>query len=228
MGRRKKKTKAAPKPTSRWPAIRAAILSFFVVFNVLAAIPSPGWVTHHKLSTPTNQAELKRWVGILGDLGIQTEPRELAEWYVGFAGSWMRARGWLLTPIDAWMRWTMTSQGWRLFGMPDERPFALSIVAKTPSGDRLLYQSGDFDHEWQAGKLQFRRVRALFNPGNLHAPSTYTAFAKNIAREAFDEVPEATHVVITLLQFRTTLPGEPPDDSAKPRYVKTFSRKDVE
>jgi hypothetical protein len=122
------------------------------------------------------------------------------------------------------MDYTQTSQGWRLFGMPDERPFALSVTAKTPSGDRLLYYSGRPEHDWQAGRLQFRRVRALFNPGNLHAPSTYAAFAKQLAIEAFAEVPDATEVVISLNQKRTTLPDEPKDDRVDVRYVQRFPR----
>ncbi|MEQ8280010.1 MAG: hypothetical protein RMA76_42705 [Deltaproteobacteria bacterium] len=216
----------APDPSSPrwWPPLRAAILSFFIVFSVLSAVPTPGNVTMQKINLKTNRAELLRWVKILDGWGIEVEPDELAQWYVDLAKDLEGIKRTVVAPIGPVQAWTKTHQGWRLFGMPDERPFSLQIVASFGGERRVLYRTASDEHDWNDALFRFRRIRGSFNPGNLYAPGTYDGFARNVSAMVFEEFPDADEVIISMIQTHTTLPGKPKDPTAEERYVRTFTR----
>lgn len=222
----------APAPTNDpprkqpewWPRVRAAILVYFIVFSILSATPTPGQVTLDKINLPTNRAELNRWVKILGGWGIDVEPDALAQWYVDLARDLEHIKGYAVAPIGPFQHWTKTYQGWRLFGMPDERPFALQIVQVTKGERELLYYTGDDAHDWHDELFRFRRIRGCFNPGNLYAPGTYDGFAERVSEMVFEERPDADEVIVSMIQKHTTLPGKPKDPTTQERYVKRFQR----
>lgn len=216
---RKKKAQAR-----RWPEIRAAIIAFVVLFNVLAAVPTPGYVNKQKLNRPIARAELERWVRFFGAFGIETDSEGLAAWYIDFSAGIEETKWKVLTPILWWMNLTKTHQGWRLFGMPDERPYALKVVARIRGKEELLYQSGDSEHRYMAGLFEFRRVRALYNPGSSGPPNTYRGFAKRAADRIFEDRPEVDEVVISVLRSHTTLPSEPEDAAVEERWLMRFPR----
>jgi hypothetical protein len=222
---KKKQPKRKEKQNDRWPKIRAAIIAYFILFNLLAAIPTPGHISRETLERPINQAELVRWVRLFESIGIDTDPKSLGDWYLGFAASIERTRGWVVRPIDPWMAFTQTWQGWRLFGMPDERPYALKVAVRRGGKEEVIYQSGVPDKRWNASLFEYRRVRALYNPGNSGPPSTYAGFGSRISEQIFEEMPDVDRVVISLLQTHTTLPGEPPDPEIKESYPLQFPRR---
>jgi hypothetical protein len=225
--KRAKATKRDRKEPRRWPAwktVRAAIIAYFVAFNVLAAVPTPGDVNREKLSRPIARAELHRWVAILGSFGIDTEADALGQWYIDLAKSVESVRWTVLKPILWWMDFFATHQGWRLFGMPDERPYALQIYAVRRGEKELLYKSADLDHRWNASFLEYRRVRAVYNPGHSGPPTTYGGFGRRISEKVFDEMPDAGEVIVSVERSHTTLPGEPPDDTVEEQFPMVFER----
>jgi hypothetical protein len=195
-----------------------------VFFNIVAAIPSPGSITKETLNRPINRAELDRWVALFSAFGIDTNPEELGDWYIGFAADMVAAHAWAIKPIEPLMSLTQTWQGWRLFGMPDERPYALEIRVTRDGKDEVIYESGSPELRWNASLLEYRRVRAVYNPGHGGPPSTYRGFGKRISDQIFREMPDVDRVTISMLQTHTTLPGEPPDPAVSRTYPMTFSR----
>lgn len=224
MGKNRQPKKGETNPLARWPAIRAAIIAFVVFFNVLAAVPTPGHVTKQRLNRPIARAELHRWVRFLGAFGIETDADGLADWYIGFSAGIEETKWKLLSPITWWMNLTKTHQGWRLFGMPDERPYALKVVGTSDGTEELLYQSGDFGHRYMADFFEFRRVRALYNPGSSGPPNTYRSFGRRVAERIFDSRPEVDEVKISVLRSHTTLPDEPQDPALVERWPMRIRR----
>ena len=215
----------AKRKKKSWPKIRAAIIAYFILFNLIAAIPTPGHISQETLARPINQAELARWVRLFESIGIDTDGERLGNWYLGFAASIERTRQWVVWPIDWWMSFTQTWQGWRLFGMPDERPYALKIAVTRGGKQEVLYQSGVSDKRWNASLFEYRRVRALYNPGNSGPPGTYAGFCARISEQIFEEMPDVDLVTVSLLQSHTTLPGEAPDPEIKETYPLQFPRR---
>jgi hypothetical protein len=179
-----------------------------LLFNGLAALPTPGEASIERLQRPFERAELQRWAQMLSSLGIDTEPDRLAQGYLSFSRGVERVREIALTPIAGWMALTQTHQGWRLFGTPDREVSALRVTAHTARGDEVSYESGHPTRRWHAAFLEYRRIRAEYTPSRRGPPATYQAFARRLSDEVFATRPDVERVSIALPIRRVRLPRE--------------------
>jgi hypothetical protein len=213
------------------------LITFLLLFNVLAALPTPGEPSLERLQRPFERAELERWTQLFRSLGVDTDPDRLARGYLAFSRWVEQARGVALTPIAAWMSLTQTHQGWRLFGTPDRAVSALRITAHvdaTAAGaghDDVLYESGHAERRWRANFLEYRRIRAEYNPSRRGPPDTYAAFAKRLSDELFATRPDVSRVSVALVNTRVRLPAEAPrgtdaavDEAEQVEHVLEFAR----
>ncbi len=205
-------------------ASRAVVISLCVFFAVLAAIPTPGNFTHETLKQPVVRDQLLAWLRILNALGSSVTEQELGDGYVVFAQGLQKARSTLLKPYNAVSRVTGTQQGWALFATPDQRPARLLVRARFGKRLRLLYRSGDAEHQHDADFLEYRRVRALYNPGRAGPPNTYAGFAQRLSERVFDAFPDAREVVVSLEYNHITLPGAEPAGEASEADKLSFVR----
>jgi hypothetical protein len=204
--------------------LRAAVIAFFVFFNVLAALPTLGTPSAERLARPFEQAELRRWASLGAAFGLELEPERLAQIYLVLVGGLAEARERALTPISGWISFTQTSQRWSLFGTPDEFRSLLRISAHTPAGEELLYQSGHSERRWNAAVLEYRRIRAAYNPSRSGPPHTYAGLCQRLSEQIFESFPEVDRVHIALIRSRIALPGEAPDPTLEEEHVREFSR----
>jgi hypothetical protein len=201
-------------------------------FNVLAALPTPGEPSLERLQRPFERAELQRWTQLFLSLGVNTDPDRLAQGYLAFSLWVEQARAVALAPIAGWMALTHTHQGWRLFGTPDRAVSALRVIAHTASAgagshDEVLYDSGRVETRWHADFLEYRRIRANYNPSRRGPPATYEAFARRLSDEVFATRPGVSRVTVALVSTRVRLPGEAAAAVASPERVEhalEFSR----
>jgi hypothetical protein len=205
-------------------ALRAAVIAIVVLFSVIAAIPTPGNFTHDTLKQPTIRDQLLVWHRILTMLGSSITEEELGDGYVTFAQGLQKVRNTLLKPYNAVSRVTGTQQGWALFATPDQRPARLIVRARFGKRLRLLYRSGDAEHQHDAEFLEYRRVRAMFNPGRAGPPATYAGFAQLMSERVFEAFPDAREVIISLEYNRITLPGEQAPGEASESDRLSFER----
>jgi len=196
-----------PGPT-RWARARAALIAPVLLFNGLAALPTPGEPSLERLQRPFERAELERWTRLFVAVGIDTDPDRLARGYLAFSRWVEQARAVALTPIAGWMALTQTHQGWRLFGTPDRAVSALRVTVHAPAGDEVLYESGHPDRRWHAEFLEYRRIRAEYNPSRRGPPATYAAFAQRLSDEVFATRPDVGRVSVALVSRRVRLPDE--------------------
>lgn len=212
---------------SRRAKLRAALIGYFVFFNALAALPTPGEASSERLQRPFEREELRRWTGFFRAIGIDTDPDRLARGYLAFAVAVERARSIVLTPIEGWFELTQTGQNWHLFGTPGRLVSALRITVHSAAGDEVLFESGDAARRWNADFLEYRRIRAAYKPSRRGPPATYAAFAERLSQEIFQALPHAERVTLALVQRRVRLPGEAaPAEAVAPRveHVLTFER----
>jgi hypothetical protein len=211
-------------PNGRRAKLRAAVIAYFVVFNVLAALPSAAVPTPERLARPFERAELRRWVTLFEALGIDIEPTELARRYVVFAGAVERTRAVVLEPIQWWMSLVQAGQSWRLFAMADDTANALQITAHSREGDQVLYESGHPDRRWNAALLEYRRIRAGYNPSRGGPPYTYPALAERLGALIFESMPDVERVTVSLLRSQVPLPGEVPAQPREAAHVIELAR----
>lgn len=206
-------------------ALRAAVITLVVFFSVLAAVPTPGNFRHETLKQPVVREQLLQWLRILNFLGSSVTEEELGDGYVKFAQGLNKVRGTLLKPYNVLSRITGTQQGWALFATPDTRPARLVVRARIGKRFRVLYRSGDAEHDHDAAFVEYRRVRALYNPGRSGPPPTYAGFAERLSDRVFEAFPEAREVTVSLEYNVITLPGEEEagesEESQKLSFVRT-------
>jgi hypothetical protein len=204
--------------------LRAIILCVLIAFNVVGAYPTPGNVTEEKLREGTAKSEVARWVKRLQAFGVDTDAEEVGRFYAGFAQGLNRVRDVLMSPVTPFMDLTGTQQGWRLFSLPNERPHVLRVVGERKGKRRVLYETWSDSKTLLAETLEFRRVRALYNPSSQGPPNTYDAFARRLSERVFELRPELDSVTVLLEQRHTTLPGERKDPKREERFVHVFPR----
>src|SRR6186713_713689 len=194
-----------------WKKLRALLIIVAIGFNVLGAYPTPGDVTEEKLREGVAKNELARWVSRLRSFGFDTDAERLGRWYAGFANGLNAVRNFVMSPIQPFMDFTGTQQGWRLFSLPNERPHVLRVVGERRGKRRVLYETWSPSRTFLAETLEFRRVRALYNPSSSGPPNTYDAFARRLSERTFELEPGLDSVTVLLEQRHTTLPGQPED-----------------
>ncbi|MEO8179613.1 MAG: hypothetical protein ABI895_12340 [Deltaproteobacteria bacterium] len=219
-------------PASRRAPVRAAFIAYFVFFNVLAALPTLGTPSAERLERPFEQDELRRWAGLLDSLGVKVSTERLAQLYLALSSSLVEAREVALWPIEGWMSLTRSAQAWRLFGTPDEIRNVLRISAygaAQEAVEQVLYESGDPERRWNAELLEYRRIRAAYNPSHAGPPSTYAGLGERLSQEIFGARPDVQRVRIRIDQSRIALPGQilagqAPGSAHEEQYVLEFAR----
>lgn len=204
--------------------LRALVIAYFVFFNVLAALPSAGTPTPERLARPFERAELRRWAGLFETLGIHVEPDELARSYMAFAGTLGRARAVALAPIEWWMSLFQVGQSWRLFAMADDAANALRITAHSRAGEQVLYESGHPARRWSAALLEYRRIRAAYNPSRSGPPYTYPGLARRLGERVFETLPDVERVTVSLVPSQVAVPGEAPAEPRAAAHVIELAR----
>jgi hypothetical protein len=207
-----------------WKKLRALLLSVLIAWNVVGAYPTPGDVTEEKLKEGVAKKELDRWVRRLRGFGVDTDHERLGRWYAGFANGVNAVRNFVMAPIQPFMDFTGTQQGWRLFSLPNERPHVLRVTGERKGKRRVLYETWSPSRTFLKETLEFRRVRALYNPSSSGPPNTYDAFARRLSERVFERKPELESMTVLLEQRHTTLPGEPEDPKREERFAHTFAR----
>jgi hypothetical protein len=218
--------RSSPSAASRRAKLRAAVIAYFVLFNALAALPTPGEPSLERLQRPFEREELRRWTAFFHGMGVDTDPDRLAHGYLAFSRAVERARSIVLAPIEGWFELTQSGQNWHLFGTPGRLVSALRITAHSAAGDEVLFESGDAARRWNADFLEYRRIRATYKPSRRGPPPTYAAFAERLSREIFEALPHVDRVTLALVQSRVRLPGEAAAaaDEPRPAHVLTFQR----
>jgi hypothetical protein len=209
----------------RWAKLRAAVISYFVAFNVLAALPTLGTASAERLERPFEREELARWTRLFRTVGVEMDPERLSGIYLALASAVTESRAVVLWPIDWWFALTQTAQSWRLFNTPDQAASALSVSAFAPGYEDVLYESGDPARSWNSGLLEYRRIRAAYNPTRSGPPPTYPGLCRLISEQVFASMPEVERVRVALLRVRILVPGgEAHASGREEEHVLEFSR----
>ena len=196
--------------TSRlWPKLRAALIALAAAVSLLEGFPTPR-TSHALMATPLYQAELARWSGILGHLGLDVEPAELGDWAVSLSDSVNAFHAELLVPFRPFFDALGVSQRWSLFPIADTHPVWMHIEARC-GGARdfeLVYRPNDPEADWEADVLEYRRVRATWNPSIRGPRDSQRAFVDWVAHRLFAQRPECNAVRVRYRTMTLPAPGE--------------------
>jgi len=190
--------------------IRAGLITVVVMIHGFVAAPLPRSISAHDMRGDVAAEELDRWSEILGSVGIEATPDEVADLALKTGRVIVKWRNAIVTPIRPALRLTGTGQGWGLFTYPDTRPRRLIMRGRTANGDwQLLYRTLDTEHDWNAELWRHRRLRAPTDtlsrktrPGGV-----YKNFVDYAAARAFEDFPELQAFQVSFERSHSTRPG---------------------
>lgn len=215
---------SSPSP-DRVPALRAALLAVVVFVHGVAASPLPPSPTTAKaLSNPIAVEELDGWVKVLGGLGIQTTRPRLTELAIRSSEVTSELRDAVVKPFRPLLRITGTGQGWGLFTYPNTHPHRLVIEVERDGEFQVVYRALDPEHDYLEPQLTFRRVRGVYDDNASKVRPSYESFARWVARQAFEDWPDATRVRVKMIRTHVVTPGQAADPKAETRLVRVVKR----
>jgi len=159
-----------------WPTFRALLIGASLVLGGIDGLPITRAEASAKLPRPL------RWA------------RE----------SLREVRAAILAPLSFVSEGLRVQQRWELFTSSREERFRLWIEARATDDEpwRLLYRAHDPEHALFAPVLQYRRVRASWNPSRRGARAGYPWFVTWVARRVFEGDPRLQTVRVQAEQIR--------------------------
>lgn len=215
--------------TGGWPAARAVLIAVVLVLQLLDAIPLPELKKKH-LAEPVAKAEIKRWTQLFNDLGAGVTEAEVTERALAVGGAMGRFRKTVLRPWAPFRHWTGTGQNWGLFAYPYPDAGRLVVDGLTPGKERVtLYQAPGDGEDWLVRRLEYRRVRGIYDDAGDRAKprALYKALARAVSIEVFERHPELDAVEVRLDLVWAVVPGEGEEPAQKRRHVRKFYRDKV-
>lgn len=200
--------------------LRALFVLFHLVAITLLALPAPvGGMTKKNFADPQIQQTFESWRGVLGALGWQMTAAEFED-LAWRAGTGMIAgRNVVLTPFRPYARWTGAAQGWRMFGTTNRVPARMRIEVKEGDTWRVLWEARSETAAWRRRFFDEGHTRGVMNNWSwLRDKRGYQRFARWLARDVYEELPDAALVRVTMLQRTTPRPaalaadGFPPEE----------------
>lgn len=188
---------------------RALLLLLALVVNAIEGCPVPR-VGEHQLDRPIGRRELVRWSSIL-----DVPETELRAEVLGASAEASAIRDTLRAPSAWFFAHSHTTQQWSLFTIADPDPWWMHVEGRIDGAWVLLYRPNDPEHTFLAELLEYRRVRAIWNPGTDGPRADYPRFVDWIAREVRARRPEIDAVRVRYLRYHVSVPGEPTSDATE-------------
>jgi hypothetical protein len=183
-----------------WARLRAALITLAMAVGLVAGLPVPG------------EKDLARLPGPLRPLAAQFGP----------------VQAFLMQPFRFIGDWLFIGQRWNLFAGAKTDRYWLLIEGQARDGKWLpLYRPHDPSHALFADELEYRRLRAAWNPRGSSATGGYDPFVTFIARRIFAAKPEISAVRVRLEAIRIRPRGDGFDASGEFSLERVRSRSDV-
>jgi len=212
-----------------WDWARAGLITVVLLLQFLDAIPLPELKPRH-LANPVAQVELRQWSKVLGSVGVEATPSELAEVGLevgGWAGTFRKK---VLRPWHPFRKLTGTGQAWGLFAYPEPAAGRLVVAGQLDGKDHTFYSApGGLDDDLER-VLEYRRVRGIYDDAcdRPKPKRIYGRFAKWVSARVMTHHLELDKVEVRIdhHQIRTPDQGEPVVDQK--RRIKRYTRTDLE
>ncbi len=193
----------------RWAHARAALLAVALLVQGMAACPVQP-LDRARFERPDRQRSIARWADLLRSVGLARSPDAFADDLVAWSGRVAGARALALRPFQPFFDLTRTDQRWGLFLDAHAFRYRMHVETQDASGAwSLRYRPLDPAARTLASQIEYRRVRASWNPRAQETRPPYKPFVTWLARELFAREPGVRAVRVRMERFFIALPGEP-------------------
>jgi len=203
---------------ARWPLIRALLIALHITAVFVVSFP------HSKIADPKRwklkrtQDEFALWAERLTQWGWAYTSAELEANLWKVAQSYLAVRHAVAAPFEPYTQLTDAKQRWGMFRAPNRTPYALLIEVRESRKWRTIYLSRSSEHVYLQSTLENNRFRKLL--GRIGRDRRlFRRIATWVARRAFDDYPNASHVRARVLMYTSLKPEEV--RAGKPRPQRT-------
>jgi hypothetical protein len=123
-----------------------------------------------------------------------------------------------------------TNQAWALFASATTKPERLVIQIQREGSLEWHVVTRRLDPccTWKEDALRYRRIRGVWDGQRDRMRAAYKGMTKWVAREAFEDFPDATRVRVHLEQRISTYPWEPDDLTVEINHDRVHRRESVQ
>lgn len=196
-------------PSRVWSHLRAALVLFALVGSCVEGLPVPRTDASY-MERAVGRRELTRWRGVLRGAGIDVSEEELRDRVLEVSEELGRVHARLRAPVAPFFELTRTLQRWSLFPIADPTAYWMHVEGRVDGEWALLYRPNDPAHRLLAERIEYRRVRAVWNPGSRGMRPDYPRFVDWVAREIFALRGDIDAVRVRHLRYQVSPPSEPP------------------
>lgn len=139
-------------------------------------------------------------VGLIDGCPIPSSKR-VPEGWADAAKSWARARRIVMTPFRPLGELLRLRQTWKLFPTAKIEQHRMWVEARktgTKDGWELLYRPNDPEHAMWADRIEYRRLRGVWNPGSKGTRTGYGPFVEWLSGELFEHRPDVDRVRVRM------------------------------
>lgn len=217
-----------PESRGTWPVVRSILIGLVLFVHGSVGAPWPE-LTKADLSYGVAKDELRRWSGVLTDLGWPHTPEQLSQELLEVSARSRRVRVALHRPFQPLLRLTGTGQAWALFAYPD--PYAgRLVIGERRQGETAfteVYRAPGQGEPDLVDLVEYRRIRGIYDDKGDRAKPGYAwrRLARYLAARRMAEDPTVLEVELRLDLVTLPIPGQrddPPADAR--RHVSRFDR----
>lgn len=139
-------------------------------------------------------------VGLIDGCPIPSSKRVPDGWADVVKG-WARARRIVMTPFKPLGELLRLRQTWKLFPTAKLEQHRMWVEARktgTKADWELLYRPHDPDHALFADRIEYRRLRGVWNPGSKGTRTGYGPFVEWLSGEIFEHHPDFDRVRVRM------------------------------
>lgn len=153
-----------------WPHVRAGLVALAILVGLIDGCPIPA-------------------------------TKSVAEEWQDEVKAWRRARTTVMRPFKPLGELLRLRQTWKLFPTAKLQQHRMWVEARktgTKDGWELLYRPHDPEHDFLADRIEYRRLRGVWNPGTRGTGSGYGPFVEWLAGQVFEARADVDRVRVRM------------------------------
>ena len=174
--------------------MRAVLLTVVVVHAIIYGIQTPV-MSEARLEHPYWQPLIARVQTLTDDTEAESRARVAA-----YSATLADVKGRVTMPLQWAYGLLLAGQTWNMFSGSEKRSFQLYVEMRRAGSDtwETLYTVHDPDADFEAERLEYRRIRAAYIAFDHGTPGPYYPFCRWIAKRVFYTFSDAEEVRVRM------------------------------
>lgn len=213
--------------SGRWAEIRAALLAVVLFAHGIYALPIPPAVSEKDVKNELRQRDIEVWRSWMAAVGLHVSLERFERALIGSTQGLAKAHRTLKSPFKPAFELVGANQSWALFASASTAPDRLVIEIDRGEGWEPILRRLDPCCSWREPQLEYRRLRGVWDGQKGGMRAGYKGLTKWIAREVFEEFPDAQRMRVYMERGVSVYPWEEPDPTREVKFERVHRRETI-